>query len=620
MDIKPIYQFVGQLFNEDSFFVIPSYQRSYSWNDEQLDDFISDLKKCLSKSSTNHFLGGIVTIKKQIEGTSKTEYEVVDGQQRLTSVVLLVLALIKHYKLVLESLECIDTNFISKPLFNEITVVLQELEKKYIKVTYFDKNTITRSKLEPSKADKIYFKSLIANIYSSTTNNSNDRLKYGYDQLVKFIDEFIEFSTIRPLEMHYDLLNEKFNKLNSVVNILNSSMSIINIITENKSEAYKLFQTLNNRGLNLNVADLLKARSIELLYNYSMHQENVESIWLELADKENIEDFLKTMYFAETSKRPSKTSLYEDLSNHFLPQNIISIGKEEDASALCHTINKLKENYIIFNKISLGIWPYEDNCDKITNWHKNRLKLLIKTLNHSQAIPILILSCIRFDQITFYKIVNLLERYFFRFKVIFDLHAGSINSIYTDLCSKINDNKNFNYSDIKNILVKSQKNKTPEENFEENIILNLTYNSSSGNTQLKYLLLNFEEYYEYCKNATKNINVFMRLSISSTDIIDFDKISIEHISSQNPAIPNENFDSKNTHYLGNLSLLTKTDNERVKNLPYNKKQEFFIKSSFAINQYFNKVDVWDNTEFNNRQLLLVKYAQAIFDLSRDFKI
>src|SRR5439155_8938812 len=101
MQIQPAYVTVGNLLS-GRLFRIPEYQRAYSWESKQRTDLFRDINKIVgSDSSSTHFLSTIVGLrrkKKRIESDEFFEIEVVDGQQRLTTLTILLKALSKQMK------------------------------------------------------------------------------------------------------------------------------------------------------------------------------------------------------------------------------------------------------------------------------------------------------------------------------------------------------------------------------------------------------------------------------------------------------------------------------------------------------------------------------------------
>lgn len=102
MAIKSFQLSVRVLFEQNHSFEVPKYQRGYAWDDEAIDDFIDDLAKCLNArrngKQRHHFFGGIVTVRKDAPNSNRSNYEVIDGQQRLASFVMLSAVVIRSMR------------------------------------------------------------------------------------------------------------------------------------------------------------------------------------------------------------------------------------------------------------------------------------------------------------------------------------------------------------------------------------------------------------------------------------------------------------------------------------------------------------------------------------------
>ena len=149
--ITPSYTTIGDIFEKNFLFEVPKYQRYYSWESEQVDDFIKDISNIYANTSDenhiDHFFGGIVVVNKPISGSNRSQRELIDGQQRITTTILLIISIIQKYK------------EISTPEFQQIIDdSIKQLESKYL--IYRDKinrMSVTVPKLELSNADKQYF-------------------------------------------------------------------------------------------------------------------------------------------------------------------------------------------------------------------------------------------------------------------------------------------------------------------------------------------------------------------------------------------------------------------------------------------------------------------------------
>ena len=212
---------VGQLFSGDNFFRVPNYQRPFSWDFDNFDDLVSDTR--LAKRSENYFLGTIVLHKSENE--TKV---VVDGQQRLTSLMIL-LACIR---------DSIDSNEHKEELQDRI------MQKKKV----LD-GIPERERLEVKDRD-IFNAVVLTNGGTKALPNrhglSQPQLRY-LDACKAFHEALDKMSETEKLEY---------------VTFLNQRCKLIFLMAGTFDEAFRLFEIVNDRGKQLRRIDVLKALNI----------------------------------------------------------------------------------------------------------------------------------------------------------------------------------------------------------------------------------------------------------------------------------------------------------------------------------------------------------------------
>ena len=98
MSIETAHQSISALVEQNPTFEVPKYQREYAWDLDAIEDFVEDRKKCLEARlrgrERSHFFGGIVSARLNVLGTSRPSHEVIDGQQRTASFLVLAAAVV----------------------------------------------------------------------------------------------------------------------------------------------------------------------------------------------------------------------------------------------------------------------------------------------------------------------------------------------------------------------------------------------------------------------------------------------------------------------------------------------------------------------------------------------
>ncbi|WGG52759.1 DUF262 domain-containing protein [Rugamonas sp. DEMB1] len=214
-----------------SYFHVPRFQRPYSWDDENLIDFWNDL---ITNKDDDYFIGSMVVYK-----IAKQQYGVVDGQQRLTSITIL-LCVIRN------EMEALGRNDLALGLHQLIERKNRENKDEYVIKTessfpYFQEHI-----------QKFGHPELEAEIHSEELNLKN-AFKI-FSSLVADALGAIDLDTTISVDMK---IENKVNKLSELrASVLN--LNLILVTLDNEDDAYLIFETLNTRGKDLALADLVK--------------------------------------------------------------------------------------------------------------------------------------------------------------------------------------------------------------------------------------------------------------------------------------------------------------------------------------------------------------------------
>jgi uncharacterized protein with ParB-like and HNH nuclease domain len=223
---------ISRIFSDDYLFQIPGYQRPYAWTTEQAGELFEDLTGFIKANSGEvsemppYFLGSIVLIKE--EGAPNSD--VVDGQQRLTTLTLLLSAV---------------RATISAERAKDITPLLYEKGNAI-------KGTQDRFRLSLRDRDRDFFN--------------------RYVQLEKGFQELLQLTTPVPdsqenIRKNAQLFNEKLDVLSEIQKLqlaqfIVTRCYLVVVATPDLDSAYRIFSVLNSRGLDLTATDILKAEII----------------------------------------------------------------------------------------------------------------------------------------------------------------------------------------------------------------------------------------------------------------------------------------------------------------------------------------------------------------------
>lgn len=221
---------IAELFgNQDSLYKIPRYQRPYKWEGEQVEQLWDDIYSAYEDNINNYFLGSIITAK---DGSS---IDIIDGQQRMTTLMIFFCVLRDVFPSINNDSD--DPNAIDKDTLENFIYY----KKKFERLTLLT---------DPQHRGDLENLIIKGSVYE---------LKKPYKYEVK-IDEKPKYKFINTAL----IFKEKFEEIGEenigeFINYLFNSVSIIRIDCIDRSFAIKLFQVLNDRGMDLTSSDLVKS-------------------------------------------------------------------------------------------------------------------------------------------------------------------------------------------------------------------------------------------------------------------------------------------------------------------------------------------------------------------------
>ena len=279
MKITPTTLTVNQLFSAgNEQFFIPAYQRRYSWEFKQVAELFDDIN--LLHTSDSHLLGSIVCLTDSyIVGINTLE--LVDGQQRITSLSILLKAIQDRYEILKE-----------KENAKEITALLfcKGIDRKL-------KNKVLLGDLD----NPDYLKLLKCEDIDTI---QNQKLKETYDYFSEWLSEY---NNNELDEFYFKLVN---------------NLAVIRLDVGQAKDAYKLFETINNRGLRLSPTDIIKNF---LLGHASIFDDDilqkVKDNWKELIinlDGINTDDFFRQYMASLLKRKVTKSKLIDEFKSYYL--------------------------------------------------------------------------------------------------------------------------------------------------------------------------------------------------------------------------------------------------------------------------------------------------------------
>ena len=435
-------------------FNIPVYQRNYDWQEENCKKLFTDIENIIKHNEEiEHFLGTVVYVLTKIERDYE-EYVLIDGQQRITSISLLLKVL--HEKIISE-----DTK--------------ESIWEQYL-INKKSPDNI-RIRLKPIESDSVSYKQLIDN--NDDSSNSNVCRNY------KIFKELLENS-------HYSA-EQIYSALYKI------ELVTIKLEKDKKSENPQLiFESLNSTGLSLTQADLIRNY---LLMNSEYEKQTVlyKNFWLKIEIKltnKKISDFIRDFLTMKTGKIANKNKVYDDFKEY------MRIQKELNEEAVL-------EELVTYSKYYNWFLNANSNNEKINEKLKH-----FKYLKNTTVYPLL-LSIFedtyyykKLDEDKLLKIIDLLISYIFR-RTICGYKTSSINKVFASIPKKILENQNekdIYFKIEKNLMERRLETIFPrDEEFKLNFI---KYNFEKNKELLKYTLKELEQKVSNnVINDTSNLNI-----------------------------------------------------------------------------------------------------------------
>lgn len=551
---------IRQLIKDEYIFLVPDYQRKYSWTEIEVSELLRDLEVAKLNSS-HHFFGTVVISSEKSE--EEKIFEIIDGQQRITTSIILMYSLLTIYN-----------EIKSEYGYDKLS---QRIEKLYSMLVFQDDDgEIKSSKLVLNEINNEFFNEYIV---KSWAMNAEEREKL-YTQLSKSMKVKQSNEIYKSYKYILNEFREKIRNSNNIESCIEEFKSIqdtildyfdvVVITVESDADAFLIFETLNDRGLDLTTVDLIKN---ELFKNCSkdMHFEKYKNRWLDILnnfeDAKSVKSFIRHYWIANFNE-VSHANLFKEIRRY--------LKGSSDASK--KLIDGLKDQSNFYGAI------VNPNTNNISN--KRLLDLLIdmKNLKYDLTNPIL-LSAYKYyngNEEKIADIVLICRNFLLRYITIGNGKPSSVEGEIGKLA------RNFN-GDIR-CLSKKFKEISKDNELEE---------------KLKILKVNFKSYYTYLLL----VKLEEKKHINEKWVCPGRKdITIEHILPQNIEGTewNKVFTSEQAELylnrLGNLTLLGSTGNSKIKNKSFDEKKKFYSKNTdMKITKAISKYGKWTSEEINSRQ-------------------
>lgn len=549
------------MFGNGLSYKVPMFQRDYSWEDDQWDDLWNDIVlTAATRENDVHYMGYLV-----LSSTDSRVFSVIDGQQRLTTLTLLILAVLKY-------LDELAENGIDPEANRQRST---QLRSSYI--GYLDPVTlITQSKLSLNRANDAYFQTYIVPLQPLPKQN------------LKFSEKLLK----NAFEWFYGRIIDQFSKAKSGKEIAQFIENVVDrlfftvIEVNDELDAFSVFETLNSRGVKLAPIDLLKNYLFSVVNkspssSHELETRRLEEQWHKIVDTigdANLTDFLR-VHWNSKNTRVRESGLFKAVR-----QVIDDRGKVFD---LVRNLDADSAVFAAFIDPENELWSAEQR-------QYIRTLLLFKV---KQPLSLLLAARRTLNDADFSKVLRACVIISFRYNIIFSGATGDQETIYNNLAKDITLGNVLTIQDVMSRL-------------------RLIYKTD---TEFKaaFSVKSFP-------NNSSKVAIYILTELEKKQGIAFDtnssKYDLEHIFPVNPADDWPGFPSPVTDdpqlRLGNLTLIEKTLNKNAGNRSFDEKKLIYAQSLVPSTQKIGtEYDSWSKSEINDRQDRMAREATSIWRLS-----
>lgn len=559
------YRVLGELIERNKRqFVIPVYQRNYDWGKSHCKKLYDDIVSAYQLDRF-HFVGSIVYVD---QGEENKIYRclIIDGQQRITTLFLLLKALLDSAK--------------EENVKKEIEEILFNIDK-YNDLKLTDQ---TKIKLKPIKSDNDQFMLLMKNEYEEIDKNSN--IFINYDYMKRLIQKTIQ-NGMSVKDILYGIKN-----LTSAVIILDAK----------EDDPQVVFESINSTGLDLSLADLI--RNFILMTDKNQEQ-LFENYWIKIESNVGskkmplfITDFLQF----SCKETVTTQNAYDVFKNYFKTSGFTN---EE----LLKTLLKYSEYYKAF------IYCSDTKYSKLIN---KRLAGL-RALDQGTIYQFLFYIFRDFDaQILTMEELEKVVTFFFNYllrRVVCGVGSNSLRGLYKTLYNRIfadKDNLTSYYDAIVQFFMQlNTKDAIPSDSIFKDSLMNVDlYNKKN-----------------LCKYLLKSIEDITDSGQESKEILDVSSFSIEHIMPQTLSdwwknYLGANYEKTHEKYVHNLGNLTLTGyNSELGQKTFDEKKQLIKENShiISLNRDILNQEVWNDSAIKNRANNLSKTLLKLFVIEKPTK-
>jgi hypothetical protein len=536
---------------------VPSYQRSYAWEEQQVLDLIQDVLDTIDRGDQEYFLGSVV-----VTNATDDSPEVVDGQQRLATTSILIAAIRDWFR------------------ENRDPDRAGDIERKYLlNRDLRTQEALPRLRLNTHDND-FYLEQTLKHV--AANGEDVPVLRRSHERLASAMSTAKTAVTRRAQRA-----DDPTTALVDWIEFLDRAAKVILVTVPSHSNAFTIFETLNDRGLALAISDLLKNHVFHMagrrLPEAQEAWTSMSSVIEATGDEQILVSFIRH-YWSSMNGATRQKDLYDEIRD--------TVSKPADAVHLANQLHQYAEKYSAILNPSHSIWKgYSKTA-------RQRMETM-NTLRMTQIRPLLLAVLAKFSAPELGNALKLMVSWGVRFLIVGGLGGGTMERHYSDRA------KDVQGGTIKtaNKLQKAMKPIVPtDEQFRTAF--------ATATVSTKYLA----RYYLRALEQTNSGQAQPELVPNPNE----DEVNLEHVLPQKPGNSWPQFTADQalaySRRLGNMVLMASSSNSLASNAPFSDKKKYYAGSQFLLTKSISGLNEWTIGRIETRQQELADLAVETWNL------
>jgi len=555
-----------QLLGNGLSYRVPPFQRDYSWTEDEWDDLWQDIIGLREEGGEpSHYMGYLV-----LQSSDSKRFEIIDGQQRITTISVMILAALGHLQDLVASGLDPQNNARRK----------EQLQSSYI--GYLDPvSLVSRSKLELNRHNNRFYQTYLVPLQTLPQrglNSSEHLLRKAFQwfkERIKGLVGTTAESGVNTAMFIDSLVDQLFFTVITVTDELN---------------AFKVFETLNARGVRLSATDLLKNYLFSVISTQDTHETELKALeerWERIVGvlgSESFPEFLR-VFWNSRHRLVRKSDLFKTIRR--------GVTTRDQAFALLRDLDQSAEVYAALR----------DPQDQI--WNSDERAALQQLLMFNVRQPLAMLMACHFqyfheERTAFTRILKAIAVVSFRYNVICNLQTHEQERLYNDIARKVTDSTYARPMEV----ISSLRGVYPDDDQFKAAFSDkeLRTTNSRNKKVVRYILFEIERQ-------------------RSGQDFDFESATynLEHILPEHPTEAWGHLDEAKQdrliYRIGNMTPLEANRNRDLGNGDYAMKRSVYQESTFQITRAIAEhYETWDEQKIDSRQTQMATIAAGIWKI------